>query len=100
MPNASGQSLSNFASQFDQTTERSYTEEGAHRNNYYQTIPKKLETLFQEPDVTVLVKKRVFASLSENFRTDLFDRQEKLFFRATKKLLSLGNVNITSRSEM
>jgi hypothetical protein len=82
-----GGSLGEFASTFDQTTERSYTEEGSFSSEFYYDKPKQLQILMQEPDVTVLVKKRAFASLAESFRVDLADRQDKLFFRATKVLL-------------
>ncbi len=85
--NLQGGSLSGLASMFNQTTERSYTEEGSFSSEFYYDKPKQLQTLMQEPDATVLVKKRAFASLSESFRSDLMDRQDKLFFRATKVLL-------------
>lgn len=78
--------LGDFANHFDQTAERSYTEEGFFRNDYFNPKPKELDILMQDPDVTVLVKKRAFSSLSENFRPDLMDAQEQLFFKATKVL--------------
>jgi hypothetical protein len=40
----------------------------------------------QEPDITVLVKKKIFSSLAENFRYDLMNEEEKLFIRASKRL--------------
>lgn len=78
--------LGNFAQAFDQSADRSYTEEGSFRTDFYNPKPKQFDILMQDPDVTVLVKKRAFASLAENFRTDLMDDQEKMFFRATKVL--------------
>lgn len=87
MSNVPGKTFGDFASGFDRSADRSYTEEGSFRTDYYNTKPKSLDILMQEPDVTVLVKKRAFASLAENFRTDLMDEHEKLFLRATKILL-------------
>lgn len=79
-------SLGTFGRNVDRHTDRSYTEEGMQRTNYYNPTPKQLETLFQDPDITVLVKKRAFASLAENFRTDVMDAQDKMFVRVTKVL--------------
>jgi hypothetical protein len=78
--------LGDFAKQVDTTAERSYTEEGAFRTNYYNYTPKQRDILLQDPDITVLVKKRAFGSLAENYRPDLMDKQEALFLRATKVL--------------
>src|SRR5258708_951403 len=79
-------SFGKFSNAADRLAERSYLEEGAARNDFYSSKPKQLDILLQDPDFTVLVKKRAFASLAENFRTDLMDQQEKLFLRATKVL--------------
>jgi hypothetical protein len=78
--------LGDFNRGVNQTVDRSYTEEGSFRNDFYNPKPKHLDILMQEPDVTVLVKKRAFSSLAENYRTDLMDAQEKMFFRVTKIL--------------
>lgn len=48
--------------------------------------PRNFEIWMQEPDYTVLVKKRHFTSLSENYRPDLMSKDEKLHIRAIKKL--------------
>jgi hypothetical protein len=74
--------LGKFASQIDKTAHRQYIETGTIRN----IRPRAAEVLMQEPDMTVVVKKRMFSSLVENFRMDLMDSQEKLFVRATKRL--------------
>jgi len=74
--------LGDIASKIDATAQRQYIETGAIRN----IRPRASEVLMQEPDITVVIKKRIFASLSENYRTDLMDNYEKLFLRATKKL--------------
>jgi hypothetical protein len=84
--NTPGSTLGQFANSADRSVDRSYTEEGSFRTDYYNSKPKHLDILMQEPDVTVLVKKRAFASLAENFRTDLMDPHETLFLRATKVL--------------
>ena len=57
-------SLGDFASQFDQSAERRYVEEGYLRRDPYNTDPKQFETLWQEPNATVLVKKRMFSSIA------------------------------------
>ncbi len=52
--------LGDFAKKIDQSAERSYYEEGSNRLNL---TPKQSKILMQEPEVTVLVKKRAFSSL-------------------------------------
>lgn len=79
-------SLGSFANQSDQTAERSYTEEGAQRIDYHNYSPKQLGISMQDPNATVLVKKRMFASLAENWRPDMMDSHEKLFYKTTKIL--------------
>lgn len=74
--------LGEFAQKIDRTANRSYIESGFINNSR----PRNLEILMQEPDITVLVKKRHFSSLSENYRTDLMNEEEKLFLRAAKRL--------------
>lgn len=78
--------LGKISNSVDQSAERAYIEEGASRVDFYNYRPKQLDILMQEPDITVLVKKRAFSSLAENFRSDLMDQQEKLFLRTTKVL--------------
>jgi hypothetical protein len=45
-----------------------------------------MEILFQEPDITVVVKKRQFSSLAENYRTDRLDIQTRTYLKAVKRL--------------
>lgn len=78
--------LGDFAKQIDQSAERTYTEEGSFRNQFYSRAPKQRDIITQDPDLTVLVKKRFASSLAENFRSDLMDETERLFFRASKVL--------------
>jgi hypothetical protein len=75
-------SLGDFASQFDQSAERRYVEEGYLRPNPYHSDPKQFEVLWQEPNATVLVKKRMFSSIAENYRPDFMDGDEKLYYKA------------------
>lgn len=74
--------LGKFTNQFDHTAERNYIERGDRLNQY----PNQREFISQQPEMTVVVKKRMFSSLSENFRADLMDDQEKLFLKASKRL--------------
>src|SRR5690242_9434423 len=73
--------LGSFAGKYDQSAQRSYTEQGSFRTRYANPVPKQLDILTQEPEATVLVKKRAFSSLAENFRPDLMDAEEMLFIR-------------------
>lgn len=78
--------LGEFAKKFDQSAERSYTEEGWFKTDPFNPRQKQLQILMQEPDLTILVKKRAFSSLVENYKNDLLSHEEKLFVRATKFL--------------
>jgi hypothetical protein len=78
--------LGDFANKFDQSAERRYLQEGFFKNDNYNMHPKQLEVLMQEPDITVLIKKRAFSSLSENFRQDLMDSDDRIFLKTTKIL--------------
>lgn len=76
--------LGDFVKKIDTSAQRQYVETGYIRN----VRPRQLEILMQEPDMTVLIKKRMFSSLVENFKPELMDVKEKLFYRASKKLFS------------
>ncbi len=84
--NRKGQNLGDYAKKFDQTEGRKYVEEGYLRLDAFNVVPKAFELLLQEPDITVLVKKRAFSTLAENHRPDYMDADEKLFYRASKIL--------------
>lgn len=71
-----------FASKIDKSANRSYVETGFIRN----LIPRQAEILMQEPDMTILIKKQMFSSLIENYKPELMDADEKLFYRSCKKL--------------
>jgi len=74
--------LGDFASKIDKSALRSYVETGLIRN----VKPHNLEILMQEPELTVIVKKRLFSSLIDNYRFELMSPEDKLFIRASKKL--------------
>lgn len=74
--------LGEFVKKIDTSAQRQYVESGYIRN----IRPRQSEILMQEPDMTVLIKKRMFSSLVENFKPELMDVKEKLFYRASKKL--------------
>lgn len=78
--------LGDLAPKIDQSATRSYAEEGYLRLTPYQANPKQVEALIQEPDATLLIKKRMFSSLAENHRPDFMDADEKLFFQSMKVL--------------
>lgn len=80
--------LGDFANKFDQSAQRKYLEEGYLRKDPYNVDPKQLQILMQEPNATLLVKKRMFSSIAENFRPDLMDADEKLYYRAMKFLFA------------
>lgn len=74
--------LGDFANKFDQSAHRSYVIDGFVRN----VRPRFREILWQNPDMTVVIKKRMFSSLIENFRLDLLSDDEQLFYRSAKRL--------------
>jgi hypothetical protein len=79
-------SLGDFANKFDQSAERRYVEEGYLRKDPYNTDPKQFEVLFQEPNATVFIKKKMFSSVADNFRPDFMDKDEALYYKASKIL--------------
>lgn len=81
-------SLGDYAQQFDQSAERRYVEEGYLRRDPYNTDSKRFEILVQEPNATVMVKKRMFSSIAENFRPDFMNNDELLYYKATKILFA------------
>jgi hypothetical protein len=68
--------------EFDSSVERRYVEDGFLRLDPYTTNPKLSEIIWQEPNATVLVKKKMFSSISDNFRPDFMDDEEKLYYKA------------------
>lgn len=80
--------LGDFTNKIDQTQQRQYVQEGYLRTDQLNARPKQLEILMQEPDITVLVKKRAFTSLADNYQLDHMSEEEKLFYKTTKILFS------------
>jgi hypothetical protein len=75
-----------YSNYFSKAIQRNYLEEGYLRLDPFNVVPKSFETLIQEPDAVILVKKRAFSSLSEAYRPDFMDAEEKLYLKATKIL--------------
>lgn len=92
--------LGDFANQFDKSAERKYVEEGFLRKDPYNTDPKQFEILMQEPNATVLVKKKMFSSVGENFRTDFMDADETLYYRSMKILFQNKCAQISSLEKL
>lgn len=86
--------LGTFASKIEQSEHRKYLEDGMIRNRR----PRNFEILSQTPDITVVFKKKYFSSLSENYRFDLMNEEEKLYIRALKKLF-LNKCNLIAAHE-
>jgi len=74
--------VSAISGDIDKSAQRQYIESGSIRN----VRPRASEVMMQEPDITVVIKKRAFSSLVENYNMELMDNDEKLLIRATKKL--------------
>lgn len=77
--------LGDFAGKFDQSAERRYLENGFTKHS---RLPKQLEIMSQEPEITVLVKKREFSSLRVQTNTELMDKHDKLFLKASAILFN------------
>jgi hypothetical protein len=76
------EALKGFESKINKSEERVYLQSWYSR----ALRPQALEVLLQEPDVTIVVKKRQFSSLVENYQYDLLNTQEKVYLRAVKRL--------------
>lgn len=74
--------LGEFANRIDPSAERNYIEGGFNQ----KFSPNSREVHWQQPEVTVLVKKKFISSLSDNYRKDLSSVDEKSFLRASKIL--------------
>lgn len=74
--------LGDFAKKIDQSAERTYIEDGFIRN----IRPRTRGILFQQPDIFVVVKKRMFSTLADNSRLDLLEEKERILVKASKRL--------------
>lgn len=78
--------LGKFSSKIDTTEERNYLLSG-WIDNTRKVRPQNTEVLLQQPDITVLIKKKQFSSLKENFNLNLLDADERLYLQILKRLL-------------
>lgn len=78
--------LGDFANKFEHSTKRKYLEEGFLRQDPFLIDVKQYETLMQEPSATLLITKKMFSSVGENFRPDFMNAEEKLYYKAMKIL--------------
>ena len=74
--------LGQLQAKVDLSAQRSYVESGYISN----VKPRYAEILMQEPDLTIVVKKRMFSSLFDNYKVEYMDEAEKLFLKASKRL--------------
>ena len=74
--------LGKFSQKISQSEERVYLQSGYARN----LKPRAMEILFQEPDATIVIKKRQFSSLAENYRLDRLDNKTRTYIKAVKRL--------------
>ena len=88
--------LGEFSSKFDKSQERRYFEQGYLRTDSFNAVPRQAEVYFQEPSATVLVKKRAFSSLAENFQEENLDKEERIFIKATKVLFQNKTIQISA----
>jgi hypothetical protein len=68
----------------DKTAHRTYVNSGFA--NSQKTKPNNRNIITQTPEMIILIKKRMFSSLDENYRFEFMDKEEKHFIRAAKKL--------------
>jgi len=74
--------LKEFEAEINRTEERIYLQAGYTR----KLKPQAIEVLLQEPDATIVVKKRQFSSLAENYRLNLLDSKTRTYIKAVKRL--------------
>jgi hypothetical protein len=72
----------NLVKNTNNTLERTYIEDGFIRD----IRPNKRSVLYQQPDIYIVIKKRMFSSLAENSKMDLLEQKERMFVSASKKL--------------
>lgn len=78
--------LGDFGKNVDKSAQRTYLEEGVLRKDLFSQKSKQLEILMQEPQVTVLLKKKMFSSLANNNQLEYMSNDEKLYYKASKTL--------------
>lgn len=75
-------SLGAFGKKIDKSAHRQYTVSGVKPN----LDPQLLNIWHQTPDITVVIKKKHFSSLIDNYRTDLLNAEERTYIKAIKRL--------------
>ena len=68
----------------DRSAERSYIEDGFIRN----IAPRFRQVTWQQPNMTIVVKKRMFSSLADTYASHLMNQDERLFIRASKRIFN------------
>lgn len=68
----------------DQSLKRSYILDGFA--DYKKSKPNTRNITTQSPDCIILIKKKMFSSLADNFDPKYMDKDELHFYRASKKL--------------
>lgn len=66
----------------NKTADNTYIDTGFIRN----LRPRTRSILFQQPDIYVVVKKRMFSSLINNSKLDVLEQKERLILAASKRL--------------
>jgi len=80
--------ISDFSNVIDKTEQRDYVEEGFLSNNFLSKQAKRKDIIWNAPEATVLVKKRMFSSLKQNYKEEYLDNDEYIFTQASKKLFA------------
>jgi hypothetical protein len=73
-----------LAKSIEKAAQRTYIMDGFANNE--KTKPNNRNVISQSPELIILIKKKMFSTLSDNFRAEFMDKDEKLFIRAAKKL--------------
>jgi len=68
----------------DLTADRSYIEDGFIRN----IAPRARQVTWQQPNMTIVVKKRMFSSLADTYASHLMNQDERFFIRASKRIFN------------
>ena len=68
----------------DRTAQRSYIGHGFA--DYQRRLPNTKSVVTQTPEAIVLIKKRMFSSLAENYKSEVLAEDELHFIKASKKL--------------
>lgn len=92
--------LGDFSKKIDQSEQRDYVEEGFLNNNFFNTSPKRKDVVWQNPNATILIKKRMFSSLKENYKEEYLDKDEYLFVKASKQLFKNKANQISSYEKL